>query len=151
LIKGRALYYHRHYRLVSFEDLHQEAWVIALEALERYDQSRSCFSTYLWHRLRALSKLCGREVKRERKKTSAIDYNSTASIPVPPSLAERNGMSPAGTRVLKELLERIGRPGRHPTTESIAKRLEGEGWKQSDVERGWEELKRRWQEENDVR
>jgi len=148
LIKQRALYYHRQYNgMVAFDDLYQQAWVLALEALKRYDESRSRLSTYLWHALYPLRRYCNREAFRGQDVSLADGYSRPEAEPRPTSMAERNGLSVVGTRVLKELLDRIGHSGRHPTAESVSQRLRGEGWTKLEVLRGWEELKRKWEEE----
>ena len=145
LIKQRTLYYHRQYNgVVAFDDLYQQAWILALEALKRYDESRSRLSTYLWYALCPLRRYCNQEARRGQEESLPAGYTTPVA---PLSLAERNGLSAVGTRVLQDVLGRIGHPGRHPTAESVSQRLRAEGWAKPEVLRGWEELRKKWEEE----
>jgi RNA polymerase sigma factor (sigma-70 family) len=64
LIYSRAWHYSKKYN-IDFEELKSEGYRIFCEAVERFEQKRSKFSTFLFHRLRTIEDYC--------QKTKLID------------------------------------------------------------------------------
>jgi RNA polymerase sigma factor (sigma-70 family) len=76
LIYNRAWHYSKKYD-IDFQELKSEGYKIFCEAIERFEEKRSKFSTFLFHRLRTIEDYCQREKLIEKRfKVNEFEFNS---------------------------------------------------------------------------
>jgi len=134
--------------LLDFEDVQSQAFVIFCEALQKYDDRRASFSTYLWHRLRMLEGWCWNEVCVQR----FLDESIPEDLPM--EKRPKLDLSELGLDAA-ELVRRIVRGDfydpEHPTRKAgfrtkIAKVFPTLGWSSARFSKAWTEAKSWWRE-----
>jgi hypothetical protein len=141
-IRSRAHHYSRKYNL-EYEELEAQGYLIFCEAVERFDDTKAGFSTFLHHRLRTLNDFC---LKQKGYISDNIDDHYNIAAPEVDRdvfyQAVENLSEPAQELVSMILDNQFVIPGRKYGKIKLIKTLRNNGWERSVAERAVEEVEK---------
>jgi hypothetical protein len=153
---------------LDFDDVESQGYLVFMEALERYEEGRASFSTFLFNRLKTLNDYCEREVRLKGKSIPILeeapdslsyvdDWSMKPRTDACAELSDFTDFCDSLTYLetkaslsmdAKDLLQFIlmgdwGKPGSDikPSLFSVQKAYKDRGWKPSRTTQAWNELK----------
>lgn len=141
LIEKTASEYHRrYYRTADYQDVLQEARLIYLQAVLRYDPAQGAFSTYLVASLQALGRYCAKEYRYTVGSTDGVEeIAGTGERVVYMCLGE--DAQAVQDAIFGGALEVTQQRYRLPSLSQATRYFSGKGWSRGRTKQAWDELR----------
>lgn len=150
LIQKRAWQYYRYYKgEVEYNEIEAQGYLIYCESVEKYDITKSNFSTYLWWELGNLDSYCKTLYRRKQKNVNAedvkeIQYSEIKSFDIQ-DLTEY--LSEKAIKVVKWILSGEWEDF-HKTKPTIKMACEKFGCSYPTMKKTWDEIENIWKKFN---
>lgn len=141
---------------LDVHDISSRGYELFMKTVERYDESKANFSTYLFHNLHDLENYCKRQFRKNKKFesleamdcSSFLDFRTFQDTVI--RLEATLPLSPQAKSILEFLLKREWElcPGKRPRKPSLALTIEMnrvKGMRKCEIQRAWNELKQWWE------
>ena len=137
---------------VDFEDIVSEGFYIFAKALQKYDDKKSQFSTYLWHSLKYLEDYCKKQKKYVDKNTltefESLILDERIFIATMEKVETLTKLSKNAKDILNYILNlewySPEQESKNPNLSSTIKHFVAKGWGKRQTMRAWSEVKLWW-------
>lgn len=140
---------------LDFDDITSRGYDIFMKTAQKFDESKSSFSTYLYHNLHDLENQCKRQFRKNKKFESLesmdcpnfLDFQTFQNTVI--RIESTLPLSPQAKSILEFILHRDWEyeAGKRPYKPSMSFTIEvykKKGYKKCEILRAWKELKQWW-------
>lgn len=132
-------YYRRYHRTADYQDVLQEARLIYLQAVLRYDPDKGAFSTFLVASLQALGRYCAKEYRYTVGSTDGVEKIGARERKVYLCLGE--DAQAVQDAICEGVLEATQQRQRLPSLYQATRYFSHRGWSRGRTKQAWEELR----------